>query len=36
MERAEHNQTPCTLQTPAGSAAHRVLTLVNLPVDTDI
>jgi serine phosphatase RsbU (regulator of sigma subunit)/anti-sigma regulatory factor (Ser/Thr protein kinase)/anti-anti-sigma regulatory factor len=36
MERAEHNQTPCTLQTPPGSAAHRVLTLVNLPVGWDV
>lgn len=36
MERAAQNQTPCALQTPPGSAAHRVLTLVNLPVETDI
>lgn len=36
LGRAEHNQTRCTLQAPPGSAAHRVLRLVNLPVDWDV
>jgi len=34
LERARHSQTAYTLQAPAGSAAHRVLTLVRLPVSS--
>ncbi|MBO0681238.1 SpoIIE family protein phosphatase [Mycolicibacterium sp. S2-37] len=32
-ERAQHNQTPFTMQVSPGGAAHRVLTLVRLPVE---
>ena len=33
LERAQLNQTTCTLQAAPGSAAHRVLMLVGLPVE---
>ncbi|TFV55859.1 PAS domain S-box protein [Mycobacterium sp. PS03-16] len=35
LDRAAQNHTECTLLARPGSAAHRVLTLVNLPITAD-